>query len=252
MRFAVSFALATLVLPLAARAADPNSYAQPEQVRVTHLDLDLALDFAKKELRGEATLSLDWKDAKVQDLVLDTRDLAIGKVSALDADGQPSALKFNLAPRDKELGSKLTIVAPAHPAKVRIAYTTSPKASGLQWLTPAQTADKKHPFMFSQSESIHARSWVPLQDSPGGPLHLSTRTSTAPKDLRVVMGAINDAAHALDGDFRFDHAAADPVLPARDRRRRPRGAAKRARAARSTPNRAWSPRPRTSSRTPRR
>lgn len=203
MHFMSLLAFAALALPLAAHAVDPNSYAQPDRVRVSHLDLDLALDFARKEVRGDATLSLDWKDAQAQELVLDTRDLAIAKVSALDAEGKASALKFTLAPRDKELGSKLTIVAPTHPATVRIAYTTSPKASGLQWLTPAQTADRKQPFMFSQSESIHARSWVPLQDSPAVRFTYKAHV-TAPKNLRVVMSAINDAAHALDGDFRFD------------------------------------------------
>ena len=203
MQLATSLALATLVLPIAARAADPYSYAQPEQVRVTHLDLGLAVDFAKRELRGDATLTLDWKNAKARDLVLDTRDLTIAAVSALGADGKSGALKFALAPRDKELGSKLTIVAPKHPAKVRIAYTTSPEASGLQWLSPTQTADKKHPFMFSQSESIHARSWVPLQDSPAIRFTYDAHV-TSPKDIRVVMSAINDAKHPLDGDFRFD------------------------------------------------
>ena len=113
-------------------------------------------------LDGQATLKLDWKDAKAQSLVLDTRDLKIAKVEAVDAAGKATALKYALAPADKQLGSKLTIQAPQHPAQVRIAYTTAPTASGLQWLTPEQTADKKLPFMFSQSESIHARSWVPL------------------------------------------------------------------------------------------
>lgn len=197
------FALAALVLPLAAQAADPHSYAQPEQVRVTHLDLDLALDFNSKQLRGDATLTLDWKNADAATLVLDTRDLAIGKIDALGADGKPAPLKFALAPRDKELGSKLTIDTPKHPAKVRITYATSPQASGLQWLTPAQTADKKQPFMFSQSESIHARSWVPLQDSPAIRFTFDAHVS-APKDIRVLMGAINDAKHPLDGDFRFE------------------------------------------------
>lgn len=203
MRPFPALALGAFVLPLAARAADPYSYAQPDQVRVTHLDLDLKLDFPHKELDGQATLTLDWKNPAAQSLVLDTRDLKIAKVEAVAADGKTSPLQYALAPRDKQLGSKLTIQTPQRPHEVRIVYVTSPDASGLQWLTPAQTSDKKLPFMFSQSESIHARSWVPLQDSPAIRFTYSAHVS-APKDVRVVMSALNDARHPLDGDFAFN------------------------------------------------
>ncbi len=203
MRLLPALAFVTLMLPLAVYASDPNSYAQPDQVRVTHLDLALKIDFPQRQLDGQATLKLDWKNPKAQSLVLDTRDLRIAKIEALGADGRTTPLKYALAPRDKQLGSKLTIATPKHPAQVRIVYTTSPDASGLQWLTPAQTADKKLPFMFSQSESIHARSWVPLQDSPAIRFTYDAHVS-APKDVRVVMSAINDAKHPLDGDFTFD------------------------------------------------
>ncbi|OOG43406.1 M1 family metallopeptidase [Rhodanobacter sp. C05] len=203
MRPLSALALGALVLPLATYAAEPHSYAQPDQVVVTHLDLDLKLDFPHKQLDGQATLKLDWKNPQAPSLVLDTRDLKIAKIEALGADGKTTPLKYALAPRDKQLGSKLTIATPQHPAQVRIIYTTSPDASGLQWLTPAQTADKKLPFMFSQSESIHARSWVPLQDSPAIRFTYDAHVS-APKDIRVVMSALNDAEHPLNGDYSFD------------------------------------------------
>lgn len=203
MRLLPVFTVAAFVLPIAAHAADPHSYAQPDVVRVTHLDLDLKLDFTKRELDGQATLKLDWKNPKAKDLVLDTRDLKIASIEAVAADGKTSPLKYALAKRDKELGSKLTIQAPKHPGQVRIVYTTVPEASGLQWLTPAQTADKKLPFMFSQSESIHARSWVPLQDSPAIRFTYKAHVS-APKEVRVAMSALNDARHPLDGDFSFE------------------------------------------------
>src|SRR6185312_16721549 len=184
MRLLPVLALGALVLPLAARANDPNSYAQPDQVVVTHLALDLKIDFPHKQLDGVATLRLDWKNPKAPALVLDTSALKIASVEAVDANGKTHALKYALAPADKELGSKLTIETPRHPAQVRIRYVTSPGATGLQWLAPAQTADKKAPFMFSQSESIHARSWVPLQDSPAIRFTYDAHVS-APKNLRV-------------------------------------------------------------------
>ncbi len=203
MRLLCALAFGSLLLPLSAYANDPSSYAQPDQVRMTHLDLDLKIDFPHKRLDGQATLTLDWKDPKAPLLVLDTRDLGIVGVDAISADGNATPLPYAVSRRDKELGSKLSISAPRHPARVRISYSTSPKASGLQWLSPAQTADHKQPFMFSQSEAINARSWVPLQDSPAIRFTYDAHVS-APKGIRVVMSALNDAKHPLNGDFRFD------------------------------------------------
>ena len=203
MRLITLVALATSALPLAAFATDPYSYAQPDQVVVTHLDLDLTLDFPQRRLDGTATLKLDWKNEKAPSLVLDTRDLNIASIESVSADGKTVPLKYALAPVDKALGSKLTIATPTHPSQVRIVYTTSPNASSLQWLTPAQTADKKLPFMFSQSESINARSWVPIQDSPSIRLTYHAHVQ-GPKNVRVVMSGLNDAKHPLNGGYSFD------------------------------------------------
>jgi aminopeptidase N len=193
----------------AAAAADPHSYANPDKVSVSALALDLAVDFDKRQLAGSADLALDWHDRAARELVLDTRDLSIEAVEALDADGTAHAARYTLARRDAILGSALRIALDAQAPKVRIRYRTSPQASGLQWMTPAQTAGKKQPFMYSQSESIHARSWVPLQDTPAVRFTYTAHVKV-PAALRAVMSADNDARHPLDGDFRFTMAQRIP------------------------------------------
>ena len=188
--------------PAQAEVVDEFSYAQPAKVRIDDLALQLAVDFATKTLSGTATYALDWKDKAATELVLDTRALTIARVEAETAPGQWAPLQYALAPADKVLGSKLTIQAPQRPARVRVTYTTSPEASGLQWLEPSMTAGKKSPFMFSQSQQIHARSWVPLQDTPQVRFTYSARV-TSPADAMVLMSADNDPKAARDGDYTF-------------------------------------------------
>ena len=186
----------------AEKIVDEHSFAQPDKVRTTDLALDLAVDFDKKTISGTATYTLDWVDKAATQLVLDTRDLTIAKAEGLGADGQWSPLTFALSDKDKVLGSALTIEAPTRPAKVRVSYTTSPDASGLQWLAPSMTEGGKQPFMFSQSQQIHARSWVPLQDTPQIRFTYSAHV-TAPADAMVLMSADNDPKAPRDGDYTF-------------------------------------------------
>ena len=186
----------------AEKIVDEHSFAQPDKVRTTDLALDLAVDFDKKTISGTATYTLDWVDKAATQLVLDTRDLTIAKAEGLGADGQWSPLTFALSDKDKVLGSALTIEAPTRPAKVRVTYTTSPDASGLQWLAPSMTEGGKQPFMFSQSQQIHARSWVPLQDTPQIRFTYSAHV-TAPADAMVLMSADNDPKAPRDGDYTF-------------------------------------------------
>ena len=94
-------------------------------------------------------------------------------------------------------------------AQVRINYSSRPEASGLQWLTPAMTLGKNTPFMFSQSQAIHARSWVPLQDTPGVRFTYDAHVTT-PKDVMALMSADNDPQAARDGDYSFKMPQAIP------------------------------------------
>jgi aminopeptidase N len=184
------------------RRHDEHTYAEPTKVKVTDVSLDLNVDFDNKELAGSVTLRLDWLDRKHHLLALDTRDLDIEKIEGTTGKMAWQALTYKLGKRDVILGSKLTIAMPTQFSTVRITYRTSPEASGLQWLDAPLTADKKLPFMFSQSESIHARSWVPLQDTPGVRFTYSAHIRT-PANIMALMSADNDPNAVRDGDYSF-------------------------------------------------
>ncbi|MCB1552654.1 MAG: M1 family metallopeptidase [Xanthomonadales bacterium] len=198
-----------LLVPLAALAAEPvprshdeHSWSEPDKVVIRDLGLDLRVDFDKKEIRGSADLALEWKDPDYRVLVLDTRDLSIDRVLGKRADSGWFRLRWELGPRDPVFGQKLTIRMRKPYESVRIRYRTAPGASGLQWLEPGMTAGGKMPFMFSQSQAIHARSWVPLQDTPSVRYTYSAHVESDPS-IMVLMSADNPPQTRRDGDYVF-------------------------------------------------
>ncbi len=139
-------------------------------------------------------------DAKLARLHLDTRDLEIAKVVILPLNKDESKglpVKFSLANRHFSYGQKLTVemdpifnvdsfaesnnvrktivkkfsskgaFSVIEPFVVRIHYATRPECGAAQWLPPSQTADGIHSYLFTQCQSIFARSLFPCQDNPG-------------------------------------------------------------------------------------
>lgn len=197
-----------IIIHEAAQAAPPerdvHSFANPEHMRVKHVDLDIVTDFDAHSIRGTATLKVERTSReRKQPLVLDTRGLKIENVdSSVDGKAFVQA-DFKLGNADPLLGQALTIQIPEAVQVVRIKYATGPNAAALQWLSPAQTAGKKLSLLFTQSQAIDARSWIPLQDSPGVRITYTARVRT-PKDLLAVMSAGNDPAQKRTGDYRFE------------------------------------------------
>src|ERR1700722_6781816 len=157
---------------------DIHSWSRPDRIRVRHLELDLDVRFDRRVVEGAVTLQVDRFSGS--ELVLDTRGLAIHSVE--------NAAGFELGPADSILGAPLCIRMLPDASWVRVHYSTSPEASGLQWLEPPQTAGKLHPFLYTQSQAIHARSWIPLQDTPSVRVTFDAEIRV-PDGLRAVMGA---------------------------------------------------------------
>lgn len=198
--------------PEAVFAEDVHSFSNPKQIRVTNVDLDWTVSFEEKSIKGFADLKFERaKDAANAPIILDTRDLKIEKTETSNDDGktfQPA--EFKLGEADKFLGSSLTITLPADANKVRVYYQSAPTASGLQWLAPEQTAGKQKPFMFSQAQAIHARSFIPIQDSPQVRVTYTAKVRT-PKDLLAVMSAEgNSQTSDRTGEYNFKMTKAIP------------------------------------------
>ena len=199
-------------LALVDKTVDSHSYARPQEARVSHVDLDLTADFQAKILKGTATLTL-ITEANAKQVILDTRALDIESVT--DAAGTP--LKFTLGKGTEMMGKPLTIELPQGAQKIVVHYQTTKDGTALQWLSPEQTAGKKQPFLFSQGEEIHTRTWIPTQDSPAIRQTYTARI-VVPKDLMAVMSAERltpegekVAGHPNQRAYRFDMK--EPIAP---------------------------------------
>ncbi|MBG8553942.1 M1 family metallopeptidase [Hymenobacter guriensis] len=179
--------------------SDPHSYARPAGVRVRHLTLDLTVDFASRTLAGQATWELERSSEAVAELWLDSRDLHIDAVTLDTPDGP--ATTWELAPADAILGQALRVQLAPGTQSISVRYRTSPGAAALQWLTPEQTAGTQ-PFLFTQSQAILARTWLPCQDSPGVRFTYEA-TVRVPPSLLALMSAENPHTRNALGEYHF-------------------------------------------------
>ncbi|BBC74305.1 aminopeptidase [Altererythrobacter sp. B11] len=189
-------------------AKDPATFAEPEVARVTHVALDLALDFKAKTVGGTATLDI-LAEPDADTVVLDSDGLRIAKVT----DGEGHALPFTVGERVEGKGEPVTVKMGAA-RRIAVTYTSAPGAEALQWLAPQQTAGGKLPYLFSQGQPILNRSWIPTQDSPGIRQSWEARV-TAPKPLTVVMSGlrVGEPADAGEGRRAFSFRMNKPVAP---------------------------------------
>ncbi|MFC3097949.1 M1 family metallopeptidase [Alteraurantiacibacter palmitatis] len=179
------------------QAFDDYTFAQPQVARVTHVALDLTLDFAAQDISGTATLDIEAAN-DANEIILDSDGLEIGSITAPDG----SALDWEMGARVEGKGEPLT-VAIGDVRQITVTYSAAPGAEALQWLSPEQTANGTHPFLFSQGQAILNRSWIPTQDSPGIRQTWEARI-TLPADLKAVMSGIiqgeaEEAQAAPDG-----------------------------------------------------
>ena len=177
---------------------DDHSFANPENAIVKHLDLDIAVDFNTRTISGKASWQID-NSSHGNVIIFDENTLEIKKVTLGDDEKETT---FKLGEEVPFHGRPLQITIDKNTTKVNIYYSTTKDAIALQWLTPIQTADKKHPFLFSQGESIWSRTWIPCQDSPSIRFTYTAKV-TVPKELMALMSAVNPQKKNDTGIYTF-------------------------------------------------
>ncbi len=176
---------------------DSHSFSKPSEARVTHLNWVAKIDFPSKTIIATAT----WQIAATvnsKEIIFDTKDLSIDKVVL----GNNEAAAYKLTDADPTFGQALSVGINPDTKSVSISYKTSPSAEALQWLSPQQTAGKKNPFLFTQSQAILARSWVPCQDSPSVRFTYDSEV-TVPSNLLALMSASNPKTLNESGVYQF-------------------------------------------------
>ena len=174
---------------------ETHSYAQPNDAVITHLNLDIDVNFDTKIISGTATYDIENNGAS--EIILDAKYLVIEKVQA---DGKDT--EFSLGDFNEDKGQALKITIKKNTKKITIFYQTTDKTEAVQWLNPQQTADKTQPFLFTQGQAILTRTWIPIQDSPQIRITYDA-TVRVPKELMAVMSAENPKVKSENGEYHF-------------------------------------------------
>lgn len=177
---------------------DPHSFSNAGQGRIQHIDFRMEIQFENRTVNAQAVYS--FENPIQGSLFLDTRQLDIKRIHM-----GGRLVDWEIDQHDPIKGSRLHLKDLEGASSCTIEYNTTPSASALQWLAPEQTSGGEHPFLYSQCQSIHARSIFPCQDTPSVRFTFSAEIEV-PNPLTVVMGAalVGSRINAATSEFRFD------------------------------------------------
>jgi aminopeptidase N len=147
--------------PAFALPGDVARYAPDRPADVTHVDINVTLDFARRRIHGDVTTEFAVLFERIQQVTLDAAELEIERVS--------------LAGRDTTLdywteGEKLHIQLDrtyAHGERlgVRVRYQTTPRA-GLVFVGPTEGDPRLPVQAWTQGETEYHHYWFPCHDFP--------------------------------------------------------------------------------------
>jgi len=199
-----SFANSRLVTAPSPRIQD-HSWSNPGEQVINAMDLVLTIDMETKKLHGLVSYQIskgkrEQKKSKYDLLYLDAKKINV--LGVYTHSNRQKKLPFNSVANFRKsrklvsdkgaspmwmfsddikqiqpvtsgvqednldlFGEGLVILIGKN-SRVAVEFEVGLSADALQWLTAEQTHDKQRPFLFSQSQAILARTWIPCQDLP--------------------------------------------------------------------------------------
>lgn len=178
----------------------PRHFERDRPFAIEHLALDLALDFAKKSIRGAASLTLRRIDPEARRIDLDATAFTI---DAVTIDGKDARYTYD--------GRRMSVEVPATLAKgvLAIAYSATPR-KGLYFLEPDEHVTTRPRQAWTQCQEEDARHIFPCHDKPHVKMTTETRVRV-PKGFSVLSnGELAGRETADDGAETFHWKMNDP------------------------------------------
>ena len=183
-------------LPL---AKDVHSYANIEDIRTTHLHLELDVNFENKKIYGVARHEMSKHDVDVA--IFDIKGLEIIKITT--GGETEKNVDFIIGEYSEQMGRALKVSIDNATKFINIYYQTTEKTEALDWLAPEQTTGKQHPYLYTQGQAILTRSWIPLQDSPLNRITYSADVKV-PNGVIALMSANNPKERNDENVYHFE------------------------------------------------
>ncbi|HIP32313.1 MAG TPA: M1 family peptidase [Crocinitomicaceae bacterium] len=177
---------------------DQHTRANIEEIRTTHLHLELDINFENKIIYGVARHQMS--ENNIDHAIFDIKGLEIIKTTV--GEKEETAADFTISDDDELLGAALTVKIEPGTQFINIYYQTTENSEALDWLPAELTEGKVHPYLYTQGQAILTRSWIPLQDSPMNRITYSADI-TVPSELIAVMSADNPTEKNDEGKYHF-------------------------------------------------